>query len=99
MLPLAILTGLWVTRMQQAQDSVGMYAGNLIVNLALVVGLFLVANSAAPSIDPAASEAEVKPCNLLAKTSAQQAVAINGVIDWLNAVGLTPISRGVRVWL
>ena len=50
-LPLAMLAGLWVTRLQQSQDFVGMYAGNLIVNLALVVGLFVVANSAAPAID------------------------------------------------
>ena len=50
-LPLAMLAALWVTRLQQAQDFVGMYAGNLIVNLALVVGLFVVANSTAPAID------------------------------------------------
>jgi len=45
-LPLAMLAALWVTRLQHERDFVGMYAGNLIVNLALVVGLFVVANSA-----------------------------------------------------
>ncbi len=42
-LPLAMLAALWVTRLQHERDFVGMYAGNLIVNLALVAGLFLVA--------------------------------------------------------
>ena len=42
-LPLAMLAALWVTRLQHERDFVGMYAGNLIVNLALVMGLFVVA--------------------------------------------------------
>lgn len=46
-LPLAMLAALWVTRLQHERDFVGMYAGSLIVNLALVVGLFVVADRAA----------------------------------------------------
>ncbi len=49
-LPLAMLAALWVTRLQHERDFVGMYAGNLIVNLALVAGLFFVANSVTPQI-------------------------------------------------
>ena len=49
-LPLAMLAALWVTRLQHERDFVGMYAGNLIVNLALVGGLLVVANGAAPHI-------------------------------------------------
>ena len=49
-LPLAMLAGLWVTRLQQTQDFVGMYAGNLFVNSALVVGLFVVGERAEDSI-------------------------------------------------
>lgn len=49
-LPLAMLAALWVTRLQHERDFVGMYAGNLIVNLALVVGLFVVAKSAVPAV-------------------------------------------------
>lgn len=45
-LPLAMLAALWVTRLQHERDFVGMYAGNLIVNLALVAGLFVVAKTA-----------------------------------------------------
>ena len=46
-LPLAMLAALWVTRLQHERDFVGMYAGNLIVNLALVIGLFVVAKAVA----------------------------------------------------
>ena len=49
-LPLAMLAALWVTRLQHERDFVGMYAGNLVVNAALVMGLFVVAKSAAPQI-------------------------------------------------
>ena len=49
-LPLAMLAALWVTRLQHERDFVGMYAGSLIVNLALVGGLLVVANGAAPHI-------------------------------------------------
>ena len=45
-LPLAMLAALWVTRLQHSQDFVGMYAGNLIVNLVLVAGLFVAAKTA-----------------------------------------------------
>ena len=49
-LPLAMLAALWVTRLQHERDFVGMYAGSLIVNLVLVVGLLVVAQSVAPSV-------------------------------------------------
>ena len=45
-LPLAMLAALWVTRLQHERDFVGMYAGNLIVNLVLVAGLFVAAKTA-----------------------------------------------------
>ena len=41
-LPMAMVAALWVTRLQHERDFVGMYAGNLIVNLVLVAGLFAV---------------------------------------------------------
>ena len=41
-LPLAMLAALWVTRLQQARDFIGMYAGNLLVNALLVAALLLV---------------------------------------------------------
>ena len=44
-LPLAMLAGLWATRLQHERDFVGMYAGNLWVNLVLVAALLLVAAS------------------------------------------------------
>ena len=47
-LPLAMLAALWVTRLQHERDFVGMYAGNLIVNLALVAGLFVAAKNVVP---------------------------------------------------
>lgn len=46
-LPLAMLATLWVTRLQHERDFVGVYAGSLIVNLALVAGLLMVVGSAA----------------------------------------------------
>jgi len=49
-LPLAMLAALWVTRLQHARDFVGMYAGSLIVNVALVGGLLVVVNNATPQI-------------------------------------------------
>ena len=49
-LPLAMLAALWVTRLQHERDFVGMYAGNLMVNLVLVAGLFVVAKNVAPAI-------------------------------------------------
>lgn len=35
----------------------------------------------------------------VAKTSGQQAVAINGVIQWIDSAGPAPSSRDVRAWL
>ena len=58
-LPLAMLAALWVTRLQHERDFVGMYAGNLVVNLALVLGLFWVAKgdtSASPSASGVATQ-------------------------------------------
>ena len=49
-LPLALLAALWVTRLQHERDFVGMYAGSLIVNLALVGGLLAVVKTAVPQI-------------------------------------------------
>ena len=46
-LPLAMLAALWVTRLQHERDFVGMYAGNLLVNVVLVGALFLVARTGA----------------------------------------------------
>ena len=48
-LPLAMLAALWVTRLQHERDFVGIHAGNLIVNLALVIGLFVLANGITPA--------------------------------------------------
>ena len=45
-LPLAMLAALWVTRLQHERDFVGMYAGNLIVNLVLIAGLWAAAMTA-----------------------------------------------------
>lgn len=42
-LPLAALAALWATRLQHERDFVGMYAGSLLVNAALVLGLAFVA--------------------------------------------------------
>ena len=44
-LPLAMLAALWVTRLQHERDFVGMYAGNLTVNLVLVAGLVIAAKT------------------------------------------------------
>ena len=46
-LPPTMLAALWVTRLLHERDFVGMHAGSLIVNLVLVCGLLLVANSVA----------------------------------------------------
>ncbi len=46
-LPLALLAALWVTRLQHERDFVGMYAGNLLVNVVLVGALVFVAGSGA----------------------------------------------------
>ena len=45
-LPLALLGALWATRLQHERDFVGMYAGNLIINLMLVGALFVVSPAA-----------------------------------------------------
>ena len=41
-LPLAMVAALWATRLQHERDFVGMYAGNVVVNLILVTGLLAV---------------------------------------------------------
>ena len=43
-LPLAMLAALWTTRLQHERDFIGMYAGNLLVNMVLVFALFLFVN-------------------------------------------------------
>jgi putative peptidoglycan lipid II flippase len=45
-LPLAMLAALWATRLQHERDFVGMYAGSLLVNAALVGGVLVVAGMA-----------------------------------------------------
>ena len=40
-LPLALLSALWVTRLQHERDFVGMYAANLVVNAVLIAALLL----------------------------------------------------------
>ena len=45
-LPLAMLAALWATRLQHERDFVGMYAGSLLVNAALVAGVLVVARVA-----------------------------------------------------
>ena len=42
-LPLAAIAALWTTRLQHERDFIGMYAGNLLVNIVLVAALFLMA--------------------------------------------------------
>jgi putative peptidoglycan lipid II flippase len=42
-LPLAMLAALWTTRLQHERDFVGMYAGNLVINVVLIAGLLEVA--------------------------------------------------------
>lgn len=44
--PLALLSGLWVTRLQYERDFVGLYAANLVANIALVTALVVVARLA-----------------------------------------------------
>ena len=44
-LPLALLAALWATRLQHERDFVGVYAGSLLVNAALVVGVLVVART------------------------------------------------------
>ena len=43
-LPPALLAALWATRLQHERDFVGMYAGSLLVNAALVAGVLVVAS-------------------------------------------------------
>ena len=49
--------------------------------------------------DPAASKAKLLPCKLSAKKSGQEAVAINGVLQWIELPGPAPSSRDARAWL
>ena len=45
-LPAAFLSALWITRLQQEQDFVGMYSANLVVNGVLIAALYLMAGTA-----------------------------------------------------
>ena len=74
-LPMAMLAALWVTRLQHERDFVGMYAGNLIVNLALVTGLFLVSTGFV-----SAAEASTTSLTLLGVCLV---VAMLGRLAWL----------------
>jgi len=47
-LPAALLAALWVTRLQHERDFVGLYAANLVVNGALIVGLALIPHRPLP---------------------------------------------------
>lgn len=42
-LPLAFLSALWVTRLQHERDFVGMYGGNLVVNVLLIASILVAA--------------------------------------------------------
>ncbi len=44
-LPAAMLAALWVTRLQHAQDFIGMYAANLVINGVLILGYYLAARA------------------------------------------------------
>ena len=44
-LPLAMVAALWATRLQHERDFVGMYAGNVLVNMVLVAGLVAVGSA------------------------------------------------------
>ena len=46
-----MFAALWVTRLQHERDFFGMYAGNLVVSLALVIGLSVAAKNAASATD------------------------------------------------
>jgi len=74
-IPLAMLAALWVTRLQHERDFVGMYTGSLIVNLALVIGLFVVAEGA---VSGAASQ-----MSALSLLGACLVIAMLGRLAWL----------------
>ena len=74
-LPMAMLAALWSTRLQHERDFVGMYAGNLVVNLLLVAGLLGVAYLVAGSGLSASQTITVLGCCLL--------LAMAGRLTWL----------------
>ena len=49
--------------------------------------------------DDETSETTPHPKLRVAKTAGQQAVAIDGVLDWIEAAGPAPSSGDVRAWL
>ena len=49
--------------------------------------------------DDETTEPTQHPKLRVAKTSGQQAVAIDGVINWVESAGPAPSSRDVRAWL
>ena len=66
-LPMAAVAALWATRLQHAQDFVGMYAGNVLVNLVLVAGLLAVGRAVwATSATPPEVVAALGGCLVLA---------------------------------
>ena len=79
-LPLAMLAALWVTRLQHERDFVGVYAGSLVVNLALVIGLLVAAQG---SLFGGAAGA-ASPHHVLNGLGACLVVAMLGRLAWLG---------------
>ena len=66
-LPLAMVAALWATRLQHERDFVGMYAGNVLVNMVLVAGLVAVGSAVwAGGAEPATVVATLGGCLVLA---------------------------------
>jgi putative peptidoglycan lipid II flippase len=66
-LPLAMIAALWATRLQHERDFLGLYAGNVLVNMVLVAGLVAVGGAAwAAGTAPATVVATLGGCLVLA---------------------------------
>ena len=83
-LPLAMLAALWVTRLQHERDFVGMYAGNLLVNVVLVGALFFAARTGA---EPAVPTITLLGCFLVVAMLARLAW-----LRWRVPVTLCPVN-------
>lgn len=68
-IPLALLSALWVTRLQHERDFVGMYSANLVVNVLLIVALIV----AGVAFDSALSDVIVLGAGLLLAMAARLA--------------------------
>ena len=104
-LPLAMLAALWATRLQYERDFVGMYAANLIVNLALVIGLVVVAQSVFFEPVPAADSLS-HPLRLLGGCLVLAMLGRLAWLAWRLPVGTQPTEidkatalPGPGVWL